>query len=140
MSSSAMIMESSEDDYIEEDYESSESEDDYESNESEEDYESSESEEYYESNESEEDYESNESEGDCESYESDKERGFNQFGGTTRAYENGESTLPKKERIKRKGRVPLNLTRNYGRKSGWGERQGFRELIQNLYIPNIRSG
>ena len=39
------------------------------------------------------------------------------------------------ERIRRGGNIPLNLTSNYTRKPGWGEREGIRELIQNLYIP-----
>ena len=72
------------------------------------------------------------SEEDYESSESDEEE-LNPFGRTTKANKNGESTFPKKERIKRTGRVPLNMTRNYGRRSGWGVRQGIRELIQNLY-------
>jgi len=35
--------------------------------------------------------------------------------------------------------VPLNLTRGYGVRSGWGAQDGFRELIQNLYITNLPS-
>lgn len=38
----------------------------------------------------------------------------------------------KKERIKRQGLFPLNMTRNYTLKSEWGAQEGFRELIQNL--------
>ena len=68
--------------------------------------------------------------------ESDEEEVVNPFGRTTKAYKNGESTFPKKERIKRKGLFPLNLTKNYGRKSGWGIREGIRELIQNLYVSS----
>ncbi len=37
-----------------------------------------------------------------------------------------------KERIQRTGKVDLNLTDNYGKKSNWGVREGIRELIQNL--------
>lgn len=60
---------------------------------------------------------------------------INPWGGTT--YSNGSrkySSHSKKDRIQRKGRVPLNMTRNYGKKSGWGAREGVRELIQNLYV------
>lgn len=39
----------------------------------------------------------------------------------------------KKPRIQRTGKVPLHLSRNYGQRSGWDIRQGFRELIQNLF-------
>lgn len=39
----------------------------------------------------------------------------------------------KKPRIQRSGNVPLNLSRNYGQRSGWDIRQGIRELIQNLF-------
>ena len=81
--------------------------------------------------------ESSEDEYSEEDYdESDEEEHLNPFGGTTTSYKTGESTFPKKERIKRKGRVPLNMTRNYGRKSGWGVREGIRELIQNLYFSS----
>lgn len=41
---------------------------------------------------------------------------------------------PKKERIQRSGWVNLNLTKNYGLASGWGLREGIRELMQNLYF------
>ena len=68
-----------------------------------------------------------------DSYESDEEEDINPFGGTINAYEN---EFRKKERIERRGRIPLNMTRNYGRKSGWGVREGIRELIQNLYVFN----
>ena len=37
-----------------------------------------------------------------------------------------------KDRIQRTGKVDLNLTDNYGKKSNWGVREGVRELIQNL--------
>jgi len=57
------------------------------------------------------------------------------FGNNTRrTIQNGKP----KERIRRTGKVPLNLTRNYGLKSGWGMSQGFRELIQNLYKHSFR--
>ena len=68
---------------------------------------------------------------DYESSESDEED-LNPFGRTRKTYGNREPTFQKKERIKRSGRVPLNMTMNYGRRSGWGVREGIRELIQNL--------
>ena len=43
----------------------------------------------------------------------------------------------KKKRIKRSGTLSLNMTRNYGLKSGWGKQEGFRELIQNLSSPSL---
>lgn len=39
-----------------------------------------------------------------------------------------------KERVQRTGWVNLNLTKNYGLASGWGVREGIRELMQNLYF------
>ena len=83
-----------------------------------------------------EDLEDEYSEEESDSYESDDEENLNPWGGTRKTYENGELTFRKKERIQRRGRVPLNMTRNYGRKSGWGVREGIRELIQNLYVSH----
>jgi hypothetical protein len=45
----------------------------------------------------------------------------------------------RKERIRRKGRIPLNLTSSYGRRSGWGVREGIRELLQNLFPPLLKT-
>jgi len=45
---------------------------------------------------------------------------------------NLRGTNDKKPRVRRTGRIPLNLTRSYGQRSGWGVRQGIRELLQNL--------
>ena len=39
-------------------------------------------------------------------------------------------------RKRHEGYQILNLTHNYGLKSGWGPSQGLRELIQNLYPPS----
>ena len=39
-----------------------------------------------------------------------------------------------KERILRRGVIPLSLISDYGQKSGWGVREGVRELLQNLYF------
>jgi len=64
-------------------------------------------------------YDSDDSEYDSEDQE---EEDINPFG-----------TRTTKERIRRRGLFPLNLTSNYGRKSGWGVREGIRELLQNLY-------
>jgi len=56
------------------------------------------------------------------------------FGSNTqRTNQNGEP----RERIRRTGKMPLNMTRNYVQ-SGWGMSQGFRELIQNLYKHSFR--
>jgi hypothetical protein len=41
---------------------------------------------------------------------------------------------PKKDRVQRTGWVNLNLTNTYGLASGWGVREGIRELMQNLYF------
>jgi len=41
-------------------------------------------------------------------------------------------TRTTKERIRRRGIIPLNLTNGYGKRSGWGVREGIRELLQNL--------
>ena len=46
---------------------------------------------------------------------------------------NPYGTRTTKERIRRRGNIPLNLTSDYGRRSGWGVREGIRELLQNLY-------
>ena len=63
---------------------------------------------------------------DSEEYDSEEEgeEGLNPYG-----------TRATKEKIRRRGFIPLNLTSNYGRKSGWGVREGIRELLQNLYLP-----
>jgi hypothetical protein len=60
-------------------------------------------------------------------------RGGNPYGSTVIRQHKTQGL--KKERIKRRGLFALNMTRNYGIKSGWGEQEGFRELIQNLYSP-----
>lgn len=44
-----------------------------------------------------------------------------------------------KERIRRTGKIPLNLTSEFGLNSGWGMKEGFRELIQNLYKHSFQS-
>jgi hypothetical protein len=75
------------------------------------------------------------SEEDYEPSESDEEQ-LNLYGRIEKPNQNEGSTFPKKERIKRTGLVGLNMTRNYGRKSGWGVREGIRELIQNLCLSN----
>jgi hypothetical protein len=45
----------------------------------------------------------------------------------------------RKERIRRKGRIPLNLTSSYARRSGWGVHEGIRELLQNLFPPLLKT-
>jgi hypothetical protein len=40
----------------------------------------------------------------------------------------------KKDKVQRTGWVNLNLTNTYGLASGWGGREGIRELMQNLYF------
>ena len=52
---------------------------------------------------------------DSSEYESEEEgeEGLNPYG-----------TRATKEKIRRRGFIPLNLTSNYGRKSGWGVREG----------------
>jgi len=48
---------------------------------------------------------------------------------------NPYGTRTTKGKIRRRGLIQLNLTSNYGGKSGWGVREGIRELLQNLYFP-----
>ena len=68
------------------------------------------------------------------SSESDVSQDVNPWGETTKSKKGqGSSSGIPKERLRRKGKIPLNMTKNYGKKSGWGFRQGIRELIQNLY-------
>jgi hypothetical protein len=42
-----------------------------------------------------------------------------------------------KPRPRRTGYMPLNIIKSYGLLSGWGVRQGIRELLQNLYQPSF---
>lgn len=68
-----------------------------------------------------------------ESDESEIEDEHNPWGASKKESSGqGRPNARKKERIRRRGRIPLNLTQNYGLRSGWGVRQGIRELIQNL--------
>ena len=71
---------------------------------------------------------------ESESDESEIEDAHNPWGTSTKeSSKQGQPIARKKERIRRTGRIPLNLTENYGLRSGWGIHQGIRELIQNLY-------
>jgi hypothetical protein len=69
----------------------------------------------------------NEEYSDDESSEEEESQTYDPYG-----YQRSRGT--KKERIRRRGIIPVNLTSTYGQRSGWGIRQGIRELLQNLYF------
>jgi hypothetical protein len=42
---------------------------------------------------------------------------------------------PRTAYVRKWGLLGLSMTANYAKRSGWGSRAGFRELVQNMYPP-----